>query len=43
MILIGVEDGDTEKDAAYIASKTSPVFGSSKMKMDKMNLSVSRM
>ena len=23
MILIGVEDGDTEKDAAYIASKTS--------------------
>ena len=39
MILIGVEDGDTEKDAAYIASKTSGlrIFEDEN---DKMNLSV---
>ena len=39
MILIGVEDGDTEKDAAYIASKTSGlrIFEDEN---NKMNLSV---
>ncbi len=39
MILIGVEDGDTEKDAGYIASKTSGlrIFEDEN---DKMNLSV---
>ena len=39
MILIGVEDGDTEKDAAYIASKTSGlrIFEDEN---DKMNLSL---
>ena len=39
MILIGVEDGDTEKDASYIASKTAGlrIFEDEN---DKMNLSV---
>ncbi len=38
-ILIGVEDGDTEKDASYIASKTAGlrIFEDEN---DKMNLSV---
>ena len=39
MILIGVEDGDSEKDASYIASKTAGlrIFEDEN---DKMNLSV---
>ena len=39
MILIGVEDGDTEKDASYIASKPAGlrIFEDEN---DKMNLSV---
>ena len=49
MILIGVEDGDTEKDAAYITSKTSGlrIFKDKIVNLrvfsdenDKMNLSV---